>query len=71
MPTKKGAKVSKKTNNVGKSNSVAEGAVTEPELVLSQGASNMEVAEEGDARTVAKTKVEYVNYLRTVNIIKY
>ena len=62
MPTKKGAKVSKKTNNVGKSNSVAKGAVTEPELALSQGASNMEIAEEGDTRTVAKTKVEHVNY---------
>ena len=62
MPTKKGAKVSKKTNNVGKSNSVAEVAVTEPELALSQGASNMKIAEEGDTRTVAKTKVEHVNY---------
>ena len=65
MPTKvkavKGSKVSKKTNNVGKSNSVAEGAVTEPEHVLPQGASNMEVAEDGDASTVAKTKVEHVN----------
>ena len=62
MPTKKGAKVSKKANNVGKSNSVAEGAVTEPEHVLPQGASDMEVTEDVDTRAVVKTKVESVNY---------
>ena len=65
MPTKvkavKGSKVSKKTNNVGKSNSVAEGAVTEPEHVLPQGASDMEVTEDVDTRAVVKTKVESVN----------
>ena len=65
MPTKvkavKGSKVSKKTNNVGKSNSVAKGAVTESEPVLRQGASDMEVAEDVDSRTVVKTKVEHVN----------
>ena len=51
----------KNTHNVGKSNSVAKGAVTEPEHVLPQGASDMEVAEDVDSRTVVKTKVEHVN----------
>ena len=49
------------THNVGKSNSVAKGAVTESEPVLRQGASDMEVAEDVDSRTVVKTKVEHVN----------
>ena len=72
MPTKvkavKGSKVSKKTNNVGKSNSVAEGAVTEPEHILPQGASDMEVTEDVDTRAVVKTKVESVNSLYVINI---
>ena len=51
----------KNTHNVGKSNSVAKGAVTESEPVLRQGASDMEVAEDVDSRTVVKPKVEHVN----------
>lgn len=48
----------KNTNNAGKSNSVAKGAVTEPKVVLPQG-----VSDAGDVytRTAVKTKVEHVN----------
>ena len=46
----------KNTNNVGKSNSVAKGAVTEPELVVPQGFSD---AEDVYTRTAVKTKVEH------------
>ena len=55
----------KNTNNAGKSNSVAKGAVTEPELVVPQG-----VSDAGDVYTTAvKTKVEHVNYsLCVINI---
>ena len=56
------------THNVGKSNSVAEGAFTEPEHVLPQGASDMEVTEDVDTRAVVKTKVESVNSLYVINI---